>query len=290
MLIKILCGFLLGAGLFLVAADFFRLPTLKTSKAMKSLSARQKSGPSSIDVWLEGLAVWISKLIRVNEYKRIQLESDLRTADMQISPELFIARCIVKASIVCLLIPLALLFFPVMTLPILFLAFCLYRQNLKSVNRVIQQQREAIEFELTRFVFTIEKTLMHSRDVLGMLDSYRVNAGPEFRKQLDITIADMRSSNYEAALTRLEARVGSSMLSDVCRGLQGILRGDNTISYWSSLGVKFADIQRQAMKKKALRAPDKVRRLSMCLLFCFLMIYIVVIVAQIISSLDIMFG
>lgn len=290
MLIQIFSGFLLCLGMFLVAADLFRLPTMKTSKAMKALSARQKAGPSSIDVWLEGLAVWLSKMIRLNEYKRNQLESDLRTADMNISPELFIARSIVKASIVCILIPIALLIFPAAILPIIILAFGLYRSNLKSVSVEIQKKRDAIEFELSRLVFTIEKTLMHSRDVLGMLDAYRVNAGPELRKQLDITTADMRSGNYEAALTRLEARVGSSMLSDVCRGLQGILRGDDTIAYWSSLAVKFSDNQRQIMKKKALRAPDKVRRLSMCLLFCFMLIYIVVIVVQIVTSMDIMFA
>ena len=290
MLIKIICGTFLCAGLFLVAADLFRLPTLKTSKAMKALSARQKSGPSSIDIWLEGLAVWISKFIRLNEYKHIQLESDLRTADMNITPQLFIARSIVKASIVLILAPIVLLIFPAGILPLVVLAIAMYRSNLKSVSVEIQRKREAIEFELTRFVFTIEKTLLHSRDVLGMLDNYRVHAGPELRKQLDITTADMRSGNYEAALTRLEARVGSSMLSDVCRGLQGILRGDDTIAYWSSLAVKFADNQRQLMKKKAMKAPDRVRRLSMCLLFCFLLIYIVVIVAQIITSMDIMFG
>jgi len=38
----------------------------------------------------------------------------------------------------------------------------------------------------------------------------------------------MRSGSYEAALTRLEARVGSSMLSDVVRCLIGVLHGDNT--------------------------------------------------------------
>ena len=125
---------------------------------------------------------------------------------------------------------------------------------------------------------------------MTLLDDYRDNAGPELREELSITVADMRSGNYEAALTRLEARVGSSMLSDVVRGLLSVLRGDETAMYWASLSVKFADIQRQLLKQKAVKIPGKVRRLSMILLFCFILVYLVVFVVQIVLSLGVMFG
>ncbi len=123
-----------------------------------------------------------------------------------------------------------------------------------------------------------------------MLESYAKNAAEEMKHELEITAADMRSGNYEAALTRLEARVGSAMMSDVCRGLISILRGDDTEMYWASLLLKFNDIQRQQLRLKAQKVPRKVKRLSMCLLFCFMLIYVVVIVAQIMSSLGILFN
>ena len=154
----------------------------------------------------------------------------------------------------------------------------------------IKTKRDKIEYELPRLVFTIEKTLKHSRDVLNMLETYAKNAGPELQHELSITVADMRSGNYEAALTRLESRVGSSMMSDVCRGLIGILRGDDTALYWTSLSLKFNDIQRQQLRLQAQKVPRKVKRLSMCLLFCFMLIYIVVIVAQIMTSMNILFA
>lgn len=288
--INIIAVLLLASSLYLIAADLFRIPTIKATKAMKSLSIRQHTGPSSLDIWLESFAIWLSRHLRLNEYKRLQLESDLRTANMGITPEMHIANAVVKAGIASLLCLPLVIIIPA-AFPLIFVvAFVFYRQNVKSVSIRIQEKRDAIEFELPRLVFTIEKTLMHSRDLLAMLDSYRANAGSELKTQLDITTADMRSGNYESAITRLEARVGSAMLSDVCRGLQGILRGDDTTAYWASLSVKFADNQRQLMKKKALKAPDKVKRLSMCLLFCFMLIYIVVIVKQIIDSMGIMFG
>ena len=80
------------------------------------------------------------------------------------------------------------------------------------------------------------------------------------------------------------------MMSDVCRGLIGILRGDDTALYWTSLSLKFNDIQRQQLRLRAQKVPRKVKRLSMCLLFCFMLIYIVVIIAQIMSSMNILFA
>ena len=41
---------------------------------------------------------------------------------------------------------------------------------------------------------------------LSMLETYQKNAGPALRNELAITTADMRTGNYEAALTRLEAK------------------------------------------------------------------------------------
>ena len=122
-----------------------------------------------------------------------------------------------------------------------------------------------------------------------MLESYIQNAGDEFKHELSITVADMRSSNYEAAITRLEGRIGSPMMSDVCRGLIGILRGDDMSVYWSTLSLKFADVHRQSLKKRAQKVPKKVKRLSVCLLVCFMLIYVVVIMYQILDSLSLLF-
>jgi tight adherence protein C len=289
-MIQAIIGVLCGIGLYFVLADVYKLPYLKTSKAVLNLSKKQKDKSSGLDVWLKGLAVWLSKRLKLNEFKRVQLESDLKTAQMDISPEMFKANAIVKATLVGVFAVPVLFIFPLLCPVILFMAFFLYRREVKSVSMRIKSKREKIEYELPRLVFTIDKTLKHNRDVLYMIESYAANAGDELKHELNITAADMRSGNYEAALTRLESRVGSSMMSDVCRGLIGILRGDDTALYWTSLYLKFNDIQRQQLRLQAQKVPRKVKRLSMCLLFCFMLIYIVVIVAQIMTSMNILFA
>ena len=283
-------GILTGIGIFLILADLFRIPYFKTSKAFQNLVKRQRKKTSTIELWLQGLAQFIGKLLRLNEYKRIQLVSDLQTAGMEISPELHIAGAIIKAGICGLLAIPAFFIFPLITPVVIALAFAMYFKEAKGIQSRIKKRRETIEYELSRFVFFIEKTLVHSRDVLSLLDNYRENAGAVFKYELNITVADMRSGNYESALTRLESRVGSSMLSDVVRGLISILRGDNTAVYWQTISIKFSDIQRQLLKQQAQKVPGRVKRLSMILLFCFMAVYIVVIITEIMTSLGAMFG
>lgn len=94
------------------------------------------------------------------------------------------------------------------------------------------------------------------------------------REELEITVADMRSGNQEVALTRLESRVGSTMLSDVTRGLISLIHGDDNSMYWAQLSMKFSDYQRQLLRAQANAVPRKVRKLSMALLCCFMLIYV----------------
>lgn len=289
-MIKIIVGILFGIAFYLILADYFRIPYMRTSKAVNNLVKQQKEKTSSIDVWLSSFASFLARKIRLNDYKRGQLESDLRTAQMDISPEMFMANAIVKSLIVGVFAIPVLFIFPIMSPIILLLAFILYRMNMKGISVRIKKKRAKIEYELPRFVFKIEKALMHDKDVLKMIESFARNAGPELKHELDITAADIRSGNTEVAITRLEARVGSPLMSDVCRGLISIDRGDINTVYWNSLSMKFADIQRQQLKLEAEKIPKKVKKLSMCLLFCFMLIYIVVILAQIVSSVGVLFA
>lgn len=290
MIIKLCIGVLVGIAMFMILADRFRIPYMRTSKAVNNLAKQQKEKTSSIDVWLSSVASFIARKLRLNEFKKAQLESDLRTAQMDILPEMFVANAIVKSLIVGVFAIPVLFIFPILSPVILLLAFILYRMNMKGISNRIRKKRAKIEYELPRFVFKIEKSLMHDKDILKMVESYARNAGPELKHELDITAADMRSGNNEVAITRLEARVGSPLMSDVCRGLISIDRGDVNTVYWKSLSMKFADIQRQQLKLEAEKIPKKVKKLSMCLLFCFMLIYVVVILAQIISSVGVLFG
>lgn len=290
MILLLSSGAFLAAGSFLLFADVLRLPSRRAVKAVHSLRKRQKKKTGMLELWLEGLADWLSGHLRINEYKRMQLAADLQTAGVHMTPELYRAKALVKAGLCGLLAIPSLFILPIAAPLILVLAAALYLKETRGIQEEIEKKRKGIEYELPALAAFVRKNLMHSRDVLGMLEAYRQNAGPALRRELDITVADMRSSNYEAALTRMEARVGSAMLSDVTRGFISMLRGDQTEAYWAALAIKLGDYQRQQLRQEVLKVPARVRRLSMALMICFIAVYLVVIGVQIMTSLGAMFG
>ena len=288
--LQIIIATIAAIGLGCILADVFKIPKYPVSKAITSLGKRKNKKTNPLDIWLGDLANLIASKLKLNEYKRLQLKIDLESADMTLSPEQYVANAIVKALFIGAFAIPFLFFTPIISAIVVAIAVVIYFSEYKKVGNVIKEKRRQIEAELPRLVSNIDKTLVHSRDVLGILDSYREHAGEELRRELDITVADMRSGNYEVALTRLESRVGSSMMSDVTRGLVSVIRGDKTDVYWGNLVLKFSDYQRTLLKNEANKAPKRVRKLSMALLCCFMMVYVVVIGQVLLSSLGGMFG
>ena len=281
----ITCAILFSCGIGFLLAERLKLPSRAASRAMHSMGRNRKDKPNPLTLLMRELSGRLAGKLRLNDYRRAQLEADLRTGDMTQTPEQFVAENIVRAGMVAVLaVPVAFLskFLAVL---LLVTAILLYRLGSMTLRKKIGARRARIELELPRFVANIEKTLPHSRDVLAMLESYRTGAGEEFGRELDITVADMRSGNDEAALTRLEARVGSSALSDVVRGLIGILHGEDNGVYWANLSLKFSEAGRQNLREQAGKVPKRVRRLSLVLLGCFFLIYIVVIGEVLLNSL-----
>ncbi len=288
-MIQFISVILFGVALFLILCDLLKIPKLKTSKVASSWK-QQKKKTNIFAVLKKDLAVTLAKFIRLNEYKRLQLAADLKAADLQITPEQYTANAIMKAIPICLLVVPAFLVLPLLVPFIVILAVLIYFKERQKIQDEIKKRRSSIEYELPRLVSTINETLKRDRDILTLLETYHKQAGRELKQELEITTAQMRSGNYETALIQLENRVGSPALSDIVRGLLAALRGDDTAQYWTALEIKLADIQRQNLKREAQKVPSKVRRLSMCLLICFVATYFVVLGIQIFDNLGLMFG
>lgn len=286
-MIYIALGFLLFAGMYFTMTGVLKLPDKTIVKSHVALKKRISSwGKSTLDIKLEGIAVKLSRIIKIRQSIREEMTDTLLAADMDISPEMHIAGCVIKASIVGILAVPAFMIFPLYGILVLVLALIVYLTQKQKPYKVAQKKKTVIEEELPGFINHTSKILKHSRDVLYIISSYSEYAGASFGKELMVTEADMRSGNYETALTRLETRVGSSMLSDVTRGFIAIIRGDETDDYWRSLEIKFSDYQKQLLRQKALRVPRKVKRLSLLLLVCFILIYVVVMATVVMESLS----
>lgn len=280
---------LLAAGLFLILADALKLPTLGAARAMLSAVRQDKKAAKTMEAWIMSLAVRLSKHIPMDEYKKSRMNNILKAAGIGMTPEVYDAYAMVKAGAILLGAIPCLFLLPPLSPALVFLAVLVYFKETRKADDQLREKRERIERELPRFVATVEQTLKSSRDVLAMMENYKKNAGEAFARELDIVTADMRSSSYEAALTRFEARLNSPMLSDVVRGLIGVLRGDDSAVYFQMLAHDFKALELQRLKGQAQKIPPKIRVFSFIMLMCFLLTYLAIIAYEIVKSLNAMF-
>jgi tight adherence protein C len=285
----LLFGVFLFAGLFFVSADILKLPTLAAERAMLTAGRSRKSARLTTEALLLKAAVRLSKFIKKDEYGRKRMANTLAAAGTDMTPEVFSAYAGVKAGAILLLIVPILPVMPLLAPVLLFLSVTVYFKSVRSADEKLRAKREGIEKELPRFVATLTQELQSGRDVLGMIGGYRKNAAGVFAEELDVLTADMRSSSYEAALVRFEARVGSPMLSDAVRGLIGVLRGDDGTVYFKMLSHDMKQLELQRLKAEAMKVPPRVRKYSFVMLMCFLVTYFVIIGYEIVNSLGGMF-
>lgn len=285
-IILLLFALCLGMGLYLILAELFKVPTYKASKAILSMGKKTKKQAKNSDAFILELAAKLSKILPMDEYKRRKLTATLRSAEIPMTAELYMAQAMIKAGLVLLCIIPCLLIAPIISPVFVVVGIGVYFSESTKADKLIQARRADIEYELPRFVATLTQELVASRDVLSILETYQKHAGKAMKNEMSITIADMRTGNFEGALTRFEARVSSAMLSDVVRGLVGVLRGDDGVVFFRMLSHDMKQLELQRLKRLALERPPKIRKYSFMLLGCMLLLYMGVMGYQIIGTMS----
>ena len=282
---------LFGFAVYNLSCAFADIPTSRTSRMM--MLARKQQGVKNeklLDVYLTRIAALFAPCLRLDKLKRGKLQAALNIAGLEMTPEVYTARAWVTAGAVALC-ALPLMFVIPLSVPILVgLAVALWFSTYYVAFDFVKKRRKLIEAEIPRFALTIGQNLENDRDVLKILTSYRRVAGRDFGAELDQTIADMKTGNYENALIHFETRIGSPMLSDVVRGLVGVLRGDDQRMYFKMICFDMRQIEQSNLKKEAAKRPKKMQRYSMMMLICIMIIYLVVLCTEVLGSLGAFFG
>lgn len=285
-LLILLAAILTGFACYHLSCSFVDVPTTRTSKAMMLAKKQTGSGSEKLyEVYLTRMAKLLSHFIRIDPVKRGRLLSTLKIAGVPLTPEAYTARAFLTALAVAFLSLPVFLIMPLFGFLVLGLAVLMWFSSYYSAFDYVKKRKKNIEAELPRFAVSIQQSLCGNRDVLKLLVSYRRIAGPDLGKELDTTIADMKTANYENALLRFQNRIGSTMLSDIVRGLIGTLRGDDQHMYFQMLVFDMRQIEQNNLKKEAAKRPKQMQKYSMMMLFCILLIYVVVLSVEVISSL-----
>ena len=282
---------LVGVAAYNLTCAFVDVPTSKTSKMMMFAKKQQGIRSEKLhEVYITKIATKLAPFIHLDKLKRDKLQSVLSIAGIPLSPEVYTLRAYVTASLIVLAALLMAVVMP-LSVPILIgLAVAMWFSTYYSAFDFVKKRKKVIEAEIPRFALTIAQNLENDRDVLKILAAYRRVAGKEYGMELDQTVADMKTGNYENALIRFESRIGSTMLSDVVRGLIGTLRGDDQRMYFRMITFDMRQIEQANLKKEAAKRPKKIQRYSMMMLFCIVIIYLVVLSTEVLGSLGAFFG
>lgn len=286
-LLMVISGFILLAyGLYQVFADFLDVPSRGAKKAVLALDGKRKSLLESLTI---PLAQKIEPHYKMDEQKKSSIQRKLYSAQIHYSPEFYMSKAVAEGIVVAsLAIPMYFIF-PLISIVCIVLGISIYYKYIEDLDEIIRKKSEKIDGELAMFASTIKQQLATSRDVMKILVSYRKICGDELMHELDMTIADMKTGNYEVALKNFEMRIPSVGLSEIIRGLLAVIRGDDQRGYFEMLAHDLAVSEKERIKRIALKRPDKLKLATILMVISFLAMYLYVIGYQIFVQMQDMF-
>ena len=266
------------------------VPTGQTSKMMMLAGRRSGTRKENLsDVYIAKVADVFAKYISMDALKRSQLQNALDIAHVEMTPEQYVASAIARGVLIGLAsIPMWFIS-PLFILVGIALGCLIGFARYQEVLDFVKKRRKRIEREIPRFTSAVAQNLEIDRDILRMFIAYRRVADKEFGAELDQTIADMKTGNYENALLKMEKRINSPLMSDVIRGLIGVLRGDDQRVYFKMLTFDMRQLEQNNLKKEAMKRPQAMQKYCMFMMFCILLIYGVVLVTEVVANIGILF-
>ena len=284
-----------GLGAFFIICHIMDVPTSEASHIMlESGKTANHHATSALEIYLQKISSKLAPVINAihspDAMKKNNIENALRISGKDgVTAEEYYANCVTIALLVGVCgIPLAVIsiwLIPVMMVLGGLLGVAKYYEPIDKMKT----WRKKIEYEAPRFTSAIASGLSIDRDIYRIFQGYREVAGEEFGVELDYTIAEMTTGNYENALQRFENRVGSLYITNIVRGLQGVLRGDDEVMYFKLLEHDMEIFEQNNLKAEAMKKPRRMRKYSMFMLGGVLAIYVYVLGVIIVENLGLLF-
>lgn len=276
---------LLSFGIFMTFASILKLPTRRYISSVKNFNTTAKSISDMKESFCLNIANNIERFIKLEKSKKEKLKKNLRIANIKKTEENYVAYAIANSIFWFLSFAiLSLIFNKFLIFVGIIFAIKIYFNCLNEAQNKIKETRENIEKEMYRFASTIEQESKNHRDVIKIFENFKTGTNENFKREIENLLVDMRLTSYETALIRFENSINSTMLSEVVRGLIGILNGDDNTEYFRMLTYKFKNFELNRLEKEAQKIPGKVTKFSMLMMVCMLLLCAVAITLQIVSN------
>lgn len=281
-----LSGGLFALGLYRLVLAIFGLPSRMSVIAIRRIRGKRK-WIDRLQTALLPLARLISKMLPMSDYKDKRMEVDLARLRISQSPREFVGTLMTKALLLALI---GLLFIP-LGMPWLALltavaALLSYFQNMQSIRKKVEALNREIEGELPRLVETRNYTLQDNRDLLTFFEKYRRVVGLALGPEIDRLIVDIKTGNQEAALRRMDARLGLPSFAALCTILYGVHQG---VDQHVSLLVLEQDLrtkEREMLRRTMAKRPFQIKAASFILTALMILLFLVPLALLIIRNIQ----
>lgn len=200
----------------------------------------------------------IAPLLDLDPIKRTRLAEELKSLGYNESPEMYHAKALSRGFVMSFMgVPLIALSPLIGVIGMALVFWRTYSLQEKKLQHELEKRKRRIERELPQFAGTIRQSLNSTHDVIAILESYRKVCGASLKNEIDRTLNDMKTGNPERAVKALESRVNSAELSQLTRGLVGVLRGDDQRIYFDMLTDEFRKAQDAAVARELINRPGK---------------------------------
>ena len=278
---------LLTIGLYNMAGSIFVLQSGNTKTAFRQLFVKRTFKQKMHEKLVFPIAVVISKVIHLSEYKRRRWKSDLQRAGIKKTPELYISENLSRSVWIgaagFLFIPLGM---PFITILLILYAVLIYRKNSGKLKDKIAKMNKDIEAELPRMVETLNYTLSDTNDLLKFFERYRRVSGAAMGKALDRLIFDLKTGNAEDALREFDRSLAIPQISTFVSTLIGVTRGVDQRTTLVVLEKDFRARQREELRKEIDKRPGKVRLASVIMVFGMVILMLVPLIIMVVRTLS----
>ncbi len=252
---KVIVFILTAIGIYILSEIKFPRAYVPAAHALRK---RASNKINQVDVAVTSIAQIIMPLIDLDPIKRTKLTDELKNLGYIETPEMFHAKALARGLFMSLAFVLVALVSPLIGVVCMAIVFwSVYSAQEKRLQRELDNRKTMIERELPQFAGTIRQSLNSTHDVIAIFESYRKVCGVSLKNEIDRTLNDMKTGNPERAVKALESRVNSAELSQLTRGLIGVLRGDDQRIYFDMLTDEYRKAQDEAVKKELIKRPEK---------------------------------
>lgn len=280
----------LFAGVYTLTLTISGVPPRAAVKSLKRSGEKKKK--SLLKSARMPLIAAISQLVRVPVYRRAKLKADLKRVGIDQTPEQYIASAWTSALLTGLLvIPCVIIGSAISAVGILALAAAVYFQELQRIDRALEDLDDRIVAELPHFVRSLTVGIEIRLPLSDAVATY-LEAKPEsaMRQELLQLISSLGLGNQRDALLAFEDAIALPALRTVVPVLIAVTEGTGDNGQLIILANQMDVLAEERLDQELLKRPAKIRKATIAIMVCALMMMIVPLLAQIINGLAVTLG